>query len=43
MKVAAEQRKAGAKLTHFGLFSHAGSDGNHVMFFIDDVRYTATK
>jgi hypothetical protein len=41
MSVSAEQRKAGASFTHFGLFSHSPSDGNHVMFFIDDVTYTA--
>jgi hypothetical protein len=38
----AEQRKAGASFDHFGFFSHA-NDGNHVMFFIDDLSYTARK
>jgi len=43
MNVPANQRKASATLTNFGLFSHSPSDGNHVMFFIDDLNYSAAK
>ncbi|HEV8293219.1 MAG TPA: hypothetical protein VGP94_14890, partial [Tepidisphaeraceae bacterium] len=42
IQIPAEQRKAGATLDHFGFFSHA-NDGNHVVFFIDDLTYAVTR
>jgi hypothetical protein len=40
VQIPAEKRKPGATFDHFGFFSHA-NDGNHVIFFIDDLSYTA--
>ncbi|HEV8606743.1 MAG TPA: hypothetical protein VGQ99_15315 [Tepidisphaeraceae bacterium] len=42
IQIPAAQRKVGATLDHFGFFSHA-NDGNHVIFWIDDLTYTAKK
>jgi hypothetical protein len=42
LTIPADKRKQSATLTHFGLFSHT-SKGNHVLFFIDDLTYTARK
>jgi hypothetical protein len=41
LQIPADKRNQNATLTHFGLFSHAPSDGNHIVFFIDDLTYTA--
>jgi hypothetical protein len=42
MQIPAEKRKIGATLDRFGFFSHA-NDGNHVIFFVDDLSYTAKR